>query len=311
MGRQRPPRQGTGPWSPLGAQVVLAVACVAMGACGRGNGERYEPSYTARAGDEGVVLSFGVHPLHNPQRLFEVYGPLAAYLSRHLHGARVQLEASRSYDDFEKKLYARRFHVALPNPYQTLESISRGYRVFGKMGDDDQFRGILIVRRDGGIESIDDLKGKTISFPAPTALAATMMPLHFLHTKGLDVNDGIQRLYAGSQESSIMSVYLGRSAAGAAWPVPWKTFRERNPEVARELVVRWETPPLVNNGLVVRDDVPPEVVSELAARLFSLQTHDEGRRLLAAIPLSRFEPATEQTFAPVREFLRQYRAVIR
>lgn len=279
--------------------------------CGRGNAEGYVPSYAARTDERAAVLSFGVHPLHNPQRLFEVYGPIVDYLNRNLQGTRVQLEASRSYEEFEKKLFSRHFDVALPNPYQTLESVAQGYRVFGKMGDDDQFRGILIVRRDARIETVDDLREKTVSFPAPTALAATMMPLFFLHSKGLDVNGGIRRLFTGSQESSIMNVYIGRSAAAATWPVPWKTFVERNPERARELVVKWETPSLVNNGLVVRDDVPGKLADELASLLFSLQESEEGRRLLAAIPLSRFEPATEETYAPVRDFLRRYHEVIR
>lgn len=310
----RPPRGARGCSARVPSRLVAALLALggALGGACRKDGEKpYEPSFASRPGVASFVVTFGVHPLHNPQRLFEIYGPIADHLSRRLPDVKVQLEASRSYEDFETKLYSRRFHVALPNPLQTLESVKHGYRVFGKMGDDDQFRGILLVRRDTEIETVADLKGKTVSFPAPTALAATMMPLQFLHSKGLDVNEGIERLYSGSQESSIMNVYLRRSAAAATWPVPWKTFTERNPAIARDLVVKWETPSLVNNGLVVRDDVPPNVVAGLAASLFSLQEHEEGRRLLAAIPLTRFEPATEETYAPVREFLRRYREVIR
>ncbi len=257
------------------------------------------------------VEFFGVHPLHNPQRLFEVYGPIVEYLNGRVGGARLRLEASRSYEEFERKLYARHFHYALPNPLQTLEAATHGYRVFGKMGDDDQFRGLLIVRKDGGIEDVADLKGKSVSFPAPTAVAATMMPLWLLREKGLDVNEDIRRVYSGSQESSIMNVYLRRTSAGSTWPVPWRTFVALNPEIARELVVRWETSPLVNNGLVVRDDVRADRAGNVAAHLLSLHTQEEGRKLLAAIPLSRFEPATEETYAPVRDFLRRYREVVR
>ncbi|MFI5180382.1 MAG: phosphate/phosphite/phosphonate ABC transporter substrate-binding protein [Thermoanaerobaculia bacterium] len=290
---------------------MTVIAATLFWACGRSGSERYTPEFTREGAPAAVPLLFGVHPLHNPQHLFEVYGPVVDHLNRNLHQVRIQLEASRSYEEFEKKLYARHFHFALPNPVQSLESLGHGYRIFGKMGDDGEFRGILIVRKDAGIETVDDLRGKIVSFPAPTALAATMMPLWFLHSKGLDVNRGIERLFSGSQESSIMNVYLGRSAAAATWPVPWKTFAEGNPAIAKELVVRWETPSLVNNGLVVRDDVPRKVADELGALLFSLHKHEEGRMLLSAIPLSRFEPATEATYQPVRDFLKTYREVIR
>ncbi len=285
---------------------ALALGCIAAVGCSR---DTYAPAFTGRAGVK-KTYSFGVHPLHNPQRLYEVYGPIAEHASRRLADAALRVEASRSYEDFELKLFARRFDFALPNPYQTLEALKHGYRVFGKMGDDAEFRGIIVVRRDGGVERIADLEGKVVSFPAPTAVAATMQPLLFLAEHGLDVNRGIRRLYAGSQESSIMSVYMRRSAAGATWPIPWRAFVTRSPELAKELVVRWETSSLVNNGLVVRDDVPRDVAEEVARALFGLHESEEGRRLLAAVPISRFEPATAATYAPVAEFLVRYRRTV-
>jgi len=284
--------------------LFAAHALVLLAACSQES--PYTPEYGDTAASIRRVYRFGVHPLHNPQRLAEVYGPIVDYLNRNLEGVSLLLEASRSYEDFDRKLYSRQFHFALPNPYQTLNSLVSGYRVFGKMGDDSRFRGILLVRRDGGISTVADLKGKVVSFPAPTALAATMMPLYYLHTHGLDANHDVDRLFAGSQESSIMSVYLGKSAAAATWPPPWEAFQRNQPAVAEELAVRWETEPLVNNGLVVRDDVPPELVQRVGALLFALHTHPEGARLLAEVPLSRFEPASEGTYAPVREFLEIY-----
>ncbi len=40
------------------------------------------------------------------------------------------------------------------------------------MSDDNNFRGIILVRKDSGIKKLTDLKGKAESFPTPTALAA-------------------------------------------------------------------------------------------------------------------------------------------
>lgn len=174
------------------------------------------------------------------------------------------------------------------------------------MGEDDKFRGLIIVRKDSGINRVADLKGKIVSFPAPTALAATMMPLFYLHTRGLDVNQDIKRLFSGSQESSIMNIYRGKSAAGGTWLPPWQTFVERNPLIAAELEVKWETLPLFNNGLVARDDVPPEIVDKVKSLIMALPTHEEGRRLLAAISLARFESATSDTYQPVRDFMKKY-----
>ena len=301
-------------WRARGGFVgLLAVALLHL-ACHAEPPAPYAPGYGAQPGlppPARKVYRFGVHPLHNPQRLAEIYGPIVELVNRSLDDATLVLEASRSYEEFEAKLAGRQLDFALPNPIQALRAGRSGYRVFGKMGDDQLFRGTILVRRDGGVTRVEDLKGKVVSFPAPTALAATMMPLYFLHTHGLDANRDVARLYAGSQESSIMAVYLGTSAAAATWPVPWALFQKTRPEIAAQLEVRWETPALVNNALVARDDVPPGLVARVGAALFALHTHEEGRRLLAEVPLSRFEPATDATYAKVREFMTAYDRVVR
>ena len=292
--------------------LVLALAATLLAGC-RG---AEEPAYAPRFADqpprkERPVYLFGVHPLHNPKRLFEVYQPLVDYLNRHLGDAWIKLEASRDYAAFDAKLASGRFHLALPNPYQTLVATEHGYLIFGKMGDDDNFRGIILVRKDSGIRAVADLKGKAVSYPAPTALAATMLPQWYLHRHGLDVMHDIENRYVGSQESSIMNVYQGSTAAGATWPPPWRALSRERPELARELEVIWRTESLPNNGLVARADLPPATVAEIGQLLFHLHEHDEGRRILAAMELSRYEPASTATYRPVREFLKKFEAEVR
>lgn len=258
-----------------------------------------------------VVYLFGVHPLHNPKHLFEVYQPLVDYINKHLEESELRLEASRDYPTFDEKLFSGHFDFALPNPYQTVESTKHGYKIFGKMGDDENFRGIILIRKDSGIKSVEDLKGKTVSYPAPTALAGTMMPQWYLHTHGININTDITNSYVGSQESSMMNVYLGKSAAGATWPPPWLAFVKKNPQIAKELVVIWETFSLPNNGLVVKKDVPEALVKRVAELLFSLDKNDEGKKILASMELSRYEPANDATYDSVREFLREFENEVR
>lgn len=270
----------------------------------------YEPEYSSRPPESDNEYVFAVHPLHNPVRLLEIYGPIMEHLNRNIPGSTFRLEASRNYDEFDKKLYNREPEFALPNPYQTWESLKHGYRVIAKMGDDHRFTGVILVRRDSGIKRVTDLKGKKVSYPARTALAATMMPKYFLQTHGLDVNRDIENVYVGSQESSIMNVYLGNVAAGATWPVPWEAFQKEHPDRAQELVVRWETAPLINNGVVVRDDVPESLAGEVARLLAHLHTTEEGRAMLARIPLSRFELADDRRYLVIGDFLHQFQLAV-
>lgn len=290
---------------------VLAVFAVLSG-CSDPLPDGYMPSYGAAPAtvDNVTAYVFAVHPLHNPKRLFEVYQPLVRLINENAGTAfRLKLEASRNYTEFENKLYAGKFHFALPNPYQTVVSEQRGYRVVAKMGDDQRFRGIIVVRKDSKIETVADLRGGSISFPAPTALAGTMMPKFHLHSLGIDFRD-IELRYVGSQESAIMNVYLGKTKAAATWPPPWQLLSQRRPEVVQELVVKWETDSLVNNGVVVRQNVPERDWRAVIDALLALHTHEAGQRILRRMDLSRFEAAESATYDPVRQFLKTYEAVM-
>lgn len=273
--------------------------------------DAYEPSFSAQSRSQVAKYVIGIHPLHNPKRLFEVYGPIVDFINANIPEANFTLEASRNYEEFDKRLYSGYFDFAMPNPYQTINSLKHGYRVFGKMADDNDFRGIILVRRDSGINTVADLKGKTVSYPAPTALAATMMPQYYLHTHGIDINLDIENRYVGSQESSIINVLRGHVAAGATWPVPWKTFSKENPQLAEQLEVKWQTEPLQNNGWVVRKDIPTALADKFATLLFNLDQHAQGREMLARIPVTRFEPANDDSYGPVQAFIATFIKTVR
>ncbi len=279
--------------------------------CSKPPTERYAPQFSDTSPHPEALYLFGVHPLHNPQRLFEVFGPLTRYLSEQIPGVRFRLEASRNYAAFDEKLNAGRLHFALPNPYQTINAEDRGYRIFAKMGDDENFRGILLVRKDSGIERLEQLRGQAVSYPAPTALAATMLPQYYLQSHGIQVQSELENRYVGSQESSIMNVYHGQVAAGATWPPPWRALSRERPELAEALEVRWQTESLPNNGLVVLPEVPEWVVARVRDLLLGLHESEEGRAILERMELSRFEAADSETYRPVRQFIERFAREVR
>lgn len=294
---------------PMSRRRVLLLAALALcAACGREAPPAAGPRYgDAPAAEAPPLLRFAIHPLHNPAKLHAVYQPLVDDLNRELGGrVRLQLEASLDYGDFERKYRAREPALLLPNPWQTLDAAGAGYHVVGVTGEDADFRGVILVRRDGGIHVPADLRGRVVSYPAPTALAACVMPQFFLHRHGVALGE-VTNHYVGSQESSIMHVVLGTAAAGATWPPPWRQFQRDHPHEAATLRIAWETEALIGNSVMVRDDLPPEVVQALVARLVAL----DGMLLPAAGEAFRFRRAGDADYAPVRDFVATFEREVR
>ncbi len=297
--------------------IMIIVFNSAVTSCGKikTDSSAYKPTFSKEnshiSKNKDVTYSFGVHPLHNPQRLFKVFNPLLAYLSAHIKGVKFKLEASTNYASYDKKLAFKSFDFALPNPYQTVVAIDNGYSVFAKMADDENFKGIIIVRKDSNINKVTDLIGKSVSYPAPTALAATMLPQYFLQKNGVNVLKDINNLYVGSQESSIMNVFIGATAAASTWPPPWEALIKERPQLSEQLMVKWETPHLINNGLIARKDISPQLVKKVKMLLINLHKTIEGKEILAQMELSAFESADNNSYIVIRDFLADFRQDVR
>lgn len=274
--------------------------------------ENSGPRYDTSPGNQDLpVYSFAVHPLHNPNKLMQTYHPLIDFLNSQVKGAKFTLEASRDYATFEKKYLDRKPEFLLPNPWQTLQAMKVGYHVFAMAGEPHDFKGIFVVRKNSGIRLPQDLKGKAVSYPASTALAACIMPQYFLHRSGINVLTDIENRYVGSQESSIMNVYLGQTAAGATWPPPWRAFQKDHPREAEALMVVWETEPLINNSVMMRDDIPEEIQKQVQEQLIKLYETAQGKSILGGMETTRFLPASDKDYDIVRNYVDRFEREVR
>jgi phosphonate transport system substrate-binding protein len=290
----------------------LAVALLLLASCSRQE-PAPAPQYTSKAAvaDQTTHYIFAVHPLQNPQLLHQKFEPLMKYLETQLPGTAFDLETSNDYADYERKLRAGKSHFSLPNPYHAALSRDWGYHVIAKMGNDELFRGVFIVRKDSPIKTPADLRGKVVAYPAPTALAAAMMPQLYLQKNGINVATDITNKYVGTHNSSIMNAYLKQSDISATWPVAWQAFELSNPVEAADLKVIWQTPTLIQNAIIARNDVPPDVVAQVKRVLTTLQDSAQGRQLLKGIDTTRFVSASDSDFEVVRTFMAEFNHLVK
>jgi phosphonate transport system substrate-binding protein len=291
--------------------IIIFIAAFMQAGCNNSS-DTPGPKYSTKSPvNDTTVYSFAVHPLYNPQQLSKSYQPLMDYLNSHIEGIRFELVASTDYQAYEAKYRARGPDFLLPNPWQTIQAEKVGYNVIAMAGDAQDFKGIFIVRKDSGIKTPADLKGKVVSYPSYTALAACIMPQYYLYTHGIDVNNDITNIYVGSQESSIMNAYLGKSAAAATWPPPWRVFQKEHPKEASELKLIWETKYLLNNSVMVRDDVPKNIRDKVRSLLIGLKNDPEGQSILAGMETAAFHPADNSSYEVVRDYIIRFEKDVR
>ena len=148
---------------------LLLLLCPLMRPAGAGPQYANTPLHEAQP-----VYRLAVHPLYNLAKLAETYQPLIDYLNRHIRG-RVSNSKPHAITRCTKPSCAHQPQLLLPNPWQTLLAIGHSYTVIAMAGDAADFRGPVHRAQDSGIVSPGDLKGKTVAYPSPTALAACIM----------------------------------------------------------------------------------------------------------------------------------------
>jgi len=270
----------------------------------------YNPTFGDSKPSSKKTYFLAVHPLHNPKRMQEMYEPIIQLLNKNFSDAKFVLESSKDYSDYNQKIKLKSPHFLLPNPYQTILAQKEGYKVFAKMGNDENFRGLILINKDSSFKKVKDLKGKRISFPAPSALAAAMMPKVYMEENGLKVSKNEAELkYVGSQESSILAVFHGEVQAGVTWPMVWNSYSKEMPELKAKLKVLAVTEKLINNSLMFRDDVPSDVVFKVKQTFLTLHQNEEGKKILEKMSLSNFEESQNQDYEVVNIFLNKYKKI--
>ncbi|MDD5716895.1 MAG: phosphate/phosphite/phosphonate ABC transporter substrate-binding protein [Sulfuricurvum sp.] len=254
--------------------------------------------------------AFGINAFLDSKEMFIAYRPILNYLENNIEGVKFDLVTSRDFVEHEKRVRKGEFHFALSNPYQSIIGFEHNYGPIAKMKNDTIFRGILIARKDSHIMNFKQLKGKKISFSAPSALAGAIMPKYYLWEHGINVHRDMIPYYVGSHFSAILNTYTKDTYIAATWPRAWNKWKKENPAKAEELEILWETPPLLNNALSVRSDVDPVIAHKVAVLLIGLQNTPEGKKLLEHAGIDGFEYADLKTFEPVRSFMKQYEAAL-
>ncbi len=252
------------------------------------------PSSRAAAAQTPVYI-LARAPQLAPVTLRKAWQPLLDRIAADT-GIRIELKVYPSRPKFEADLLSGTPDFAFMNPfYAVLAKKRHGYIPLVR-DDSRSLTGILVVRKDSPITSVQALDGATIVFPDPNAMGASLYPRARLVEKA-KIHFNAQ--YVGTHENVYRAVSLGEFVAGGGV----NTTLSREPAGLRaQLRVLYETPGVPPHPLIAHPRVPAPVREAVVEEILRLAQDAEGQKLLEAVKLSD----------PVRaDFARDYRELER
>ncbi|MBI1864967.1 MAG: PhnD/SsuA/transferrin family substrate-binding protein, partial [Nitrospirae bacterium] len=135
-------------------------------------------------------LRFGVLYLLSPKELYERWTPFAEYLSRKT-GRKVDLVIPRNFDHLVELARSGQLDLLFINPYVyiLLKKEIGVEPVAAQVAYGNTFApSYIVVRKDSGIKTLDDLRGKRIAFVSHLASSGYLVPRAYLMSQGIDVD---------------------------------------------------------------------------------------------------------------------------
>ncbi len=146
------------------------------------------------------------------------------------------------------------------------------------------------------IKSLEDLKGKNISFPAPNAFAASLLIRAELAKRKINT----QAVFVKTHSNVYRSVIGQDAAAGGGVN---NTLASEAPEVRQQLRVLFETSGYTPHPIVTLPSLPAPVREKFFKAFTQLAQDDEGRKLLSGVGIEKPQAVTYAKHYKVLESL--------
>lgn len=154
-----------------------------------------------------------------------------------------------------------------------------------KYGEAD-YEGVIVVKKNSGINSLSDLKGKVIAFEEPHSTSGSVLPRMLMEEKGFKLMqvkapgsvkpDHVGFMY-GADGSSINVLITGRADAATTSHREVERLKTEVRDTVKVIAKTITVPRLL---IAVRKDLDPKLVNELKEIMLNMDKNPEGQGVL-------------------------------
>jgi phosphonate transport system substrate-binding protein len=224
------------------------------------------------------TFTFGVVPQYEPQKLTAIWQPFLNKVTEKT-GVQLKLVTVESIPVFEQDFADGDYDFAYMNPWHSVIAFDKqGYLPIVKDAA-RHLQGVLVVNKNSNIESVKQLEGAEIAFPAPNALGASLlMRAELALLYGLT----IKPVYVQTHSSVYLNVALNATPAGGG---VMGTLKQQPQNLQQKLKVIYKTRKVSRHPIVVHPRVNNQVQAQVQQAIIEIGSDPKQKHLLAGIPI--------------------------
>jgi phosphonate transport system substrate-binding protein len=290
-----------------GATAVASAAAIAIAATVTASPQ------PARADDcpTGGTVRFGVEPYDTAARLVPIYEKIGKLISDKV-GCKVEVFVATGYNAEIEAMRNGKLELAEFGPlgYVLAHQVAKAEAVaaFGAAdGKPVTYWASVITYPSSGIKTVADIRGHSFAFSDAASTSGHLFPAYGLRKAGLDPDQDVKAIYAGSHTASFEAIYNHKVDAGELNSEQLESATQRGHYKDGDMIFLWKSDPIPTDPFAVRGDLPDALKKKLtdAVRHLDLMSLDPAdRKILVGAGITQIVPQTDQSYDLIRDLVK-------
>jgi phosphonate transport system substrate-binding protein len=258
---------------------------------------------TIGSGPAAAEIRLVTVPRLSAAELQTMFAPLTEYLTREA-GEKVTLVIPKDFDGVREAVKAGKADIGFVNPliYIQVKHVVNiePLALSSEVKSGTRIRGIIIARKDSGINQLQDLKGKKFSFVEEDSPAGHIFQKLLLSRAGFNVKKDIVMLpYAKTHEGVVMAVFNKTADAGGVREE--QLDKMKGSLDTTQLRVVGYTDYFPNWPFFSAPGLKKETADKIRTALLKLKPNDpQNEKILGPARLTGFIPVSDREYDDLR-----------
>jgi phosphonate transport system substrate-binding protein len=233
------------------------------------------------------------------------YKPLANYLAAKL-GRTIELRTVDTWEGLAKSLANGETDLALMGPWgYVLANHEAGAQAISTILYDGkpEYFALMITHPDSGIQTVQDLKGRTFAFGDKGSTSGYLIPLHYFMTQGINPDTYFSKVLYTKHQAIETQVAAGQLDAGADYNRNRTAMIEQGLIKAERSKIIWQSAPLPNDAFAVSKAIFQDtaLVGKLQTALVSVGAELAKQPQLLPAHYTGFVTQDNRFYKPIRD----------
>jgi len=230
----------------------------------------------------------------------KAYGMLIEALEKET-GITFQWIGSKTYDEVIKKIGTKQADIGYVGAFGYVEAqdnfgVRLIARTYGKKRRESYYS-MIITREESGLNTLQDLKGKSFVFNDPKSTSGFLFPMVALNKAGIKMEDFSEVKHVTRHANSLLAVYNKHVDAGAIS----STAKEKVNIDFSKIKILWKSEPICRGLWIANKDLSDEQFYKIQSALLRISNYKDAEKIFKDLGTKGFIKGLDRDYDNIRE----------